>query len=240
MKASKSFPELPPSSTSKRKSKYSETHPKATPKLLPQTERQKDLIRAICESEQVIVTGCAGTGKTYVTTALAASMYSRREIDKIIITRPNVSAGRSIGFFPGTLEEKMAPWMIPVLEVLSQYLDKGELEIALKTKAIEMAPFETMRGRSFNDSFIILDEAQNTSFKEMYMFMTRLGRNSKCVVNGDIMQHDLKETSGLAKILEMVKKYGMPIPVIEFQPDDIVRSELCKQWILAFMREEIY
>lgn len=223
----------------KRKTTYKGAAEKPSSDLLPQTENQRELIRAICESEQVITLGPAGTGKTFVTTSLAADMFNRKEIDKIIVTRPNVSSGRSIGFFPGTLEEKMAPWMIPVMEVLLRYIDKGAIETALKNRTIEMAPFETMRGRSFEDAFIILDEAQNTTVKEMKMFVTRIGQNCKCVINGDIMQHDLREQSGLAKIMHMAKAYNLPIPVIEFTANDIVRSDLVRQWILAFMEEGV-
>lgn len=221
----------------RRKTTYKNADKKETADLVPQNERQKDYINAIEESSQIIVLGPAGTGKTYIAATKAANMYITKQIDKIIITRPNVAAGKSIGYFPGTLEEKMMPWVMPVLEVLHWHLGKGAVETGIKNGNIEIAPFETMRGRSFTDAFVILDEAQNVTPHEIKMFLTRIGQNCTVILNGDIFQSDLSETSGLSKAIHMVKKYMLPVPVIEFQAEDIVRSDLCKQWIIAFMKE---
>lgn len=221
----------------RRKTTYKNADKKETAQLVPQNERQRDYINAIEESSQIIVLGPAGTGKTYIAATKAANMYITKEIDKIIITRPNVAAGKSIGYFPGTLEEKMMPWVMPVLEVLHWHLGKGAVETGIKNGNIEIAPFETMRGRSFTDAFVILDEAQNVTPHEIKMFLTRIGQNCTVILNGDIFQSDLSETSGLSKAIHMVKKYMLPVPVIEFQAEDIVRSDLCKQWIIAFMKE---
>lgn len=221
----------------RRKTTYKNADKKETADLVPQNERQKDYINAIEESNQIIVLGPAGTGKTYIAATKAANMYITKQIDKIIITRPNVAAGKSIGYFPGTLEEKMMPWVMPVLEVLHWHLGKGAVETGIKNGNIEIAPFETMRGRSFTDAFVILDEAQNVTPHEIKMFLTRIGQNCTVILNGDIFQSDLSETSGLSKAIHMVKKYMLPVPVIEFQAEDIVRSDLCKQWIIAFMKE---
>ena len=117
------------------------------------------------------------------------------------------------------------------------HLGKGAVETGIKNGNIEIAPFETMRGRSFTDAFVILDEAQNVTPHEIKMFLTRIGQNCTVILNGDIFQSDLSETSGLSKAIHMVKKYMLPVPVIEFQAEDIVRSDLCKQWIIAFMKE---
>ena len=221
----------------RRKTTYKNADKKETAQLVPQNERQRDYINAIAESSQIIVLGPAGTGKTYIAATKAANMYITKQIDKIIITRPNVAAGKSIGYFPGTLEEKMMPWVMPVLEVLHWHLGKGAVETGIKNGNIEIAPFETMRGRSFTDAFVILDEAQNVTPHEIKMFLTRIGQNCTVILNGDIFQSDLSETSGLSKAIHMVKKYMLPVPVIEFQAEDIVRSDLCKQWIIAFMKE---
>ena len=221
----------------RRKTTYKNADKKETAQLVPQNERQRDYINAIEEFNQIIVLGPAGTGKTYIAATKAANMYITKEIDKIIITRPNVAAGKSIGYFPGTLEEKMMPWVMPVLEVLHWHLGKGAVETGIKNGNIEIAPFETMRGRSFTDAFVILDEAQNVTPHEIKMFLTRIGQNCTVILNGDIFQSDLSETSGLSKAIHMVKKYMLPVPVIEFQAEDIVRSDLCKQWIIAFMKE---
>lgn len=221
----------------RRKTTYKNADKKETAQLVAQNDRQRDYINAIEEFSQIIVLGPAGTGKTYIAATKAANMYITKEIDKIIITRPNVAAGKSIGYFPGTLEEKMMPWVMPVLEVLHWHLGKGAVETGIKNGNIEIAPFETMRGRSFTDAFVILDEAQNVTPHEIKMFLTRIGKNCTVILNGDIFQSDLSETSGLSKAIHMVKKYMLPVPVIEFQAEDIVRSDLCKQWIIAFMKE---
>lgn len=224
-------------STRRKKQKYLSTD-NGRPQLLPQTSRQGEYIDAIRQNEQVIVLGPAGTGKTYIAATMAADLYAANKIDKIILTRPNVASGKSIGFFPGTLEEKMAPWMAPVTDVLTKRLGKGVMDTAIRMGNLEICPFETMRGRSFSDAFVILDEAQNTTVDEMKMFLTRVGENCRVILNGDLMQSDLKETSGLRRAIHMAKKYLLPIPVIEFQIEDIVRSDLCRMWIEAFIKED--
>lgn len=208
------------------------------PQLNPKTDTQLEYMKAIRNWNQVIVLGPAGTGKTFIAATMAADLLMDKKITKIILTRPNVSAGKSIGFFPGSLEEKMAPWMAPVIDVLRSRMDPVSYEAALKNGSIEIVPFETMRGRSFNDAFVILDEAQNTAPNEMKMFLTRVGENCRVIINGDIMQSDLRESSGLTKAIHMVKRYLLPVPVIEFQVKDIVRSDLCKAWIEAWIKEE--
>lgn len=225
-------------SRSKRKTTYKNAENKEPAPLLPQNDKQAEYIDAIKAHDQIIVLGPAGTGKTYIAATYAANLYNTKQIDKIIVTRPNVAAGKSIGYFPGTLEEKMMPWVMPVLEVLHWHLGRGAVDTGIKNGNIEIAPFETMRGRSFRDAFVILDEAQNVTPHEIKMFLTRVGENCKVILNGDVFQSDLQETSGLSKAIHMVKKYMLPVPVVEFEMKHIVRSDLCKQWISAFMQEE--
>lgn len=208
------------------------------PPLLPKTTNQASYIDAIRSADQVIVLGPAGTGKTYIASVIAADMYLDGKINTIILTRPNVAAGKSLGFFPGTLEEKMSPWMAPVIDVLKKRMTDGVFDTAIKNGNLLIIPFETMRGRSFNDAFVILDEAQNTTPHEMKMFLTRVGENCKVIINGDIMQSDLNESSGLSKAIHLIKKHMLPVPVIEFTLADVVRSDLCKLWIEAWMKEE--
>jgi phosphate starvation-inducible PhoH-like protein len=222
--------------TRRKPSKFDEKKPPII--LLPKTQMQGEYIKALKSSEQVIVLGPAGTGKTYIASVFAASLYQTKSIDKIILTRPNIGASKSIGYFPGTLEEKMSPWMAPVIDVLNKILTPAVVEIAINSKNIEIVPFETMRGRSFENAFVILDEAQNTTPHEMKMFLTRIGENSKVLLNGDVSQSDIQETSGLSKTIMMVKKHCLPVPVIEFTIQDVVRSPLCKMWIEAFIAEE--
>lgn len=224
----------------KRTTKYKNAEEEAVTRyvsLVALNDNQKLYIKYLDEYDQVIVCGFSGTGKTYIAATKAANMYAQKKIDKIIITRPNVAVGKDLGYFPGTLEEKFQPWALPILDVLVEQLGKGVVETAVKNGNIEMAPLSTMRGRSFHDAFIILDEAQNTSVAEIKMFLTRIGKNCKVVVNGDIKQSDINQQSGLSKIIHLVKKYNIPVPIVEFGVDDIVRSDMCKQWIIAFEAE---
>jgi phosphate starvation-inducible PhoH-like protein len=207
--------------------------------LAPMNERQRLYIEALNNSSQVIVLGPAGTGKTYVAATYAAHALKSKDIDKIVITRPNVAAGNRLGFDPGTALEKMMGWVVPILDVLRKHIDSNTLHQYIKDGTIEFASFEKMRGRSFENCFVILDEAQNVTPHEMKMFLTRLGENCKAVIDGDIQQSDIKGASGLSVAINLSKKYGINVPVIEFTFDDIVRSELCKQWIIAFYKEGI-
>ena len=207
--------------------------------LKPLNDNQALYLKALAASDQVIVCGFSGTGKTYIASTYAANMYANKEVGRIILTRPNVSVGKDLGYFPGTLEEKFAPWAAPVLDVLNEQLGKGVVETGIKNGNIEMAPLSTMRGRSFHDAFILVDEAQNLTVAEIKMLLTRVGKGCRLVVNGDIRQSDISAQSGLSKIIHMIKKYNLPVPLIEFGIDDIVRSDLCKQWIICFEKEGI-
>jgi len=229
----------PKTRTTKRKTTYKGAKDAPTIEILPRNERQKEYIDALLQADQVIVCGPAGTGKTYVAASHAASLYNTKQIDKIIITRPHVEVGKGIGFLPGDLTEKVLPWALPVLDVLEQHLGKGKVETAIKNGNIEIVPLALIRGRSFDNAFIIVDEAQNLTVAEMKAMLTRVGEGSQIVLDGDVEQTDLKETSGLAKIVHLAKKYSLQIPVIEFTIDDVVRSSICKQWLKVFKDERI-
>jgi phosphate starvation-inducible protein PhoH and related proteins len=231
--------QAPKKKATKRVTTYKGAAAKATSGLVPKTEHQGDLINAIKSSCQVIVFGPAGTGKTYVTATMAADLYTTKQIDKIVITRPMISVGKEIGILPGDLGEKVAPWALPVLDVLNKHLGKGAVETGIKNGNIEMAPLALMRGRSFDDAFIICDEAQNITTHELKMLLTRVGEGSTIVLNGDIMQTDLKDGDGLTKITHLAKKHMLPIPIVEFDLDDIVRSDICAQWVRVFYAEKI-
>jgi phosphate starvation-inducible PhoH-like protein len=185
-------------------------------------------------SPQVVVLGPAGTGKTWIAATHAADLYRSRQISKIILTRPNVPCGRSLGFFPGSLEDKFAPWVSPIVEAIKDRIGAPAYEIALKRGHIEMVPFQVMRGRSWKNAFVLLDEAQNTTPAEIKMFLTRVGEDCTVIINGDVSQCDLEETSGLHTVLHLIKSQNLPVPVIEFTLADIVRSGLCAMWVRAF------
>ena len=195
---------------------------------------QDEYLKALRSCPQVVVLGPAGTGKTWIAATYAADLYRQRRIQKIILTRPNVSSGRSLGFFPGSLEEKFGPWAAPVIEAIKERIGTAAYEIALKNGDIEMVPFEVMRGRSWKNAFILLDEAQNATPAEMKTFLTRMGEDCTMVVNGDVSQCDLRETSGLRTVIDLIQTQALPVPVIEFTRDDIVRSGLCGMWVRAF------
>lgn len=221
--------------TRRAKTKFDDN--KSRVDLVPRNENQAKYIEALGKADQVIVFGPAGTGKTYVVSTFAANAYHMKEVNKVVITRPHIPVGKDIGFLPGTLEEKAAPWALPVLDVLERHLGKGVVETALKNGNIEVAPLALMRGRSFDDAFVICDEAQNITLPELKMLVTRIGEGSTLVLNGDIQQSDLKEGDGLSKIIHLTKKHMLPIPIIEFTLDDIVRSDICKLWITTFTKE---
>ncbi len=223
----------------RRKTNYKGATAKKTSGLVPRTDNQKALIDALKTSSQVFILGPAGTGKTYVTATYAADLYTLKEIDKIVITRPHVAVGKELGFLKGDLQEKTMPWALPVLDVLEKHLGKGTVETGIKNGNIEMAPLALMRGRSFDNAFIIVDESQNITTHELKMLLTRVGEGSTIVLNGDTQQSDLKEADGLSKVIHLAKKYMLPVPIIEFGLTDIVRSDICAEWVKVFMKESL-
>ena len=222
---------------SRRKTNYKGAANKKTSGFVPLTGNQKALWGSLKESSQVFVLGPAGTGKTYVTATYASDLYILKQIDKIVITRPHVAVGKDLGYLPGSLEEKTYPWALPVLDVLQKHLGKGALDTGIKNGNIEMAPLALMRGRSFDNAFIIVDETQNITVQELKMLLTRVGSGSTIVLNGDVQQSDLLNGDGLTKIIHLAKKHMLPIPIIEFGVDDIIRSDICAEWVKIFMKE---
>jgi phosphate starvation-inducible PhoH-like protein len=207
--------------------------------LVPQTEKQKEYLQYLQESDLIIVTGSAGTGKTYMAMTHAANLYVHREIEKIILSRPNVAAGgKSLGYHKGSLKEKVAPWAAPAVDILKKHLGSQKVEAMMECGELLFEPFETMRGRSFESAFVMLDEAQNATTEEMKMFLTRIGEDTQTVITGDIFQTDIPYDCGLAKIIHMTKQQSLPFPMIEFSVDDIVRSDICAIWVKAFMLEK--
>lgn len=224
---------------SRRKTTYKGAVSKKTSGLTPKTSKQKELIDALKSSNQVFILGPAGTGKTYVTATFASDLYTTKKIDKIVITRPHVAVGKELGFLKGDLTEKTMPWALPVLDVLEKHLGKGTVETGIKNGNIEIAPLALMRGRSFDNTFIIVDETQNITTHELKMLLTRVGECSTIVLNGDVQQSDLKEADGLTKVIHIAKKHMLPVPIVEFSMDDIIRSDITAMWVRAFHSENL-
>jgi len=198
----------------------------------PLNAAQADYLEAIKTHDIIFGIGSAGTGKTYIAASYAASELFHRRVDKIILTRPNVETGRGLGFLPGTLEEKYAPYLDPFDQIFTRNLGKGFYEYALKNRNIDPKPLGFMRGTTFDNAIVLLDEAQNASREEMKMLLSRIGRNCKIVVSGDIDQADIPD-SGLSDAVNRLHSIT-GIKVVRFQDQDIVRSQLCKQIILAY------
>ena len=191
---------------------------RTAPPIRPLNADASRLSRRPAQSPQVVVLGPAGTGKTWIAATFAADLYRAGQIAKIILTRPNVPCGRSLGFFPGSLEDKFAPWAAPIVDAIKERIGAAAFEIALKNGDIEMAPFEVMRGRSWRNAFVLLDEAQNATAAEIKTFLTRIGEDCTVVVNGDVSQMRLTETLGPARRARPDPRSSLPVPVIEFTP----------------------
>jgi phosphate starvation-inducible PhoH-like protein len=201
--------------------------------ILPLNESQKRYIHAIKTFDLTFATGPAGTGKTWLCGALAAQALDEGVIDKIIITRPAVEAGESLGFLPGELEDKFDPFLQPFRDVLNERLGKSFVEYLIKVGRVEAAPLAYMRGRTFKNAYVILDEAQNTSPLQMKMFLTRIGHNCKVIVNGDMGQKDIHGTSGLEDAVSRLA-WIPAVKHVKFSKDDVVRSGLVGEIVKAY------
>ncbi len=203
------------------------------------TTNLKKLVKEVEQKDMVFAIGPAGTGKTYTSVALAARALRDKEVKRIILTRPAVEAGESLGFLPGDLKEKLDPYLQPLYDALRDMIPHEKLENFIEKKVIEVAPLAFMRGRTLDDAFVILDEAQNTTHSQMKMFLTRMGMNAKFIITGDPSQVDLplKQKSGLReaiRILKDVKEIGF----IHLTEEDVVRHPVVKKIILAYNKEE--
>jgi phosphate starvation-inducible protein PhoH and related proteins len=204
-------------------------------KVSPKTVNQKRYVDSIRHNTITFGIGPAGTGKTFLAVALAAAALSRREVNRIILTRPAVEAGERLGFLPGDLMAKVDPYLRPLFDALHDMLEPERVSQQLERGVIEVAPLAFMRGRTLNDSFIILDEAQNTSPEQMKMFLTRLGFNSRMVVTGDITQIDLprREDSGLVVVADILEDVE-GIEFVRFGEEDVVRHKLVRRIVAAY------
>ena len=206
--------------------------------IRPKTANQKAYVEAIAENTITFGIGPAGTGKTYLAMAKAVAALQAREINRIILTRPAVEAGEHLGFLPGTLTEKIDPYLRPLFDALHDMLDQDAIPKLMQSGVIEVAPLAYMRGRTLNDSFIILDEAQNTTPEQMKMFLTRLGFGSKMVITGDVTQIDLPggKNSGLATIRKILEGID-DISFMDLTAEDVVRHRLISDIVSAY---EVY
>jgi phosphate starvation-inducible PhoH-like protein len=201
----------------------------------PKSPNQRRYLEAIEKYDMVFGVGPAGTGKTYLAVAMAISALLNKQVNRIILARPAVEAGERLGFLPGTLQEKIDPYLRPLYDALFDMLDPERVERYLEKNVIEIAPIAFMRGRTLNDSFVILDEAQNTTSEQMKMFVTRLGFNSKAVITGDITQIDLPNArrSGLLEAIDVLKDVN-GLAFVHFDESDVVRHHLVQRIIRAY------
>lgn len=203
--------------------------------IKPKTLGQKEYVNALNSNTVVVGVGPAGTGKTYLAVAAAVKAFREHSVNRIILTRPAVEAGEKLGFLPGDLQNKVDPYLRPLYDALFDMLGSENFQKYLERGNIEVAPLAYMRGRTLDDSFIILDEAQNTTSEQMKMFLTRLGFNSKAVITGDITQIDLPDAqkSGLIEAVKILKNID-DIAIIEFTEKDVVRHHLVQKIIKAY------
>lgn len=199
------------------------------------TENQRKMMTSITKNDMLFAVGPAGTGKTYTAVALAVRALKNKEVKRIILTRPAVEAGENLGFLPGDLKEKLDPYMQPLYDALSDMIPADKLEQNIENRVIQIAPLAFMRGRTLDNAFVILDEAQNTTESQMKMFLTRMGNNAKFIITGDITQVDLpsKQPSGLLQAIKYLKKIE-GIDFIELDSRDVIRHRLVSAIIQSY------
>jgi phosphate starvation-inducible PhoH-like protein len=219
----------------KRATKQKQPIRPARKKLKPKTENQENYIIDMAEADVTFCSGPAGSGKTAVAVGMACEYILDDRVEKIIISRPVVESGRGIGFLPGTLNEKVHPYMVPIIEEMKLYLGMETYNSMRATNAIEICPLEYMRGRNFHNTFMILDEAQNATMEQIKMFMTRIGIGSKAVINGDLDQTDLRgESGGLRHCMDALDNLN-GVAICKLTNDDIVRNNIISK-ILTRLR----
>ena len=205
-----------------------------------QTTNQRKMVEKMGENDMLFAVGPAGTGKTYTAVALAVKALKEKEVRRIILTRPAVESGENLGFLPGDLKEKLDPYMQPLYDALRDMIPYERLDSYLEKEVIQIAPLAFMRGRTLDNAFVILDEAQNTTHNQMKMFLTRMGKNAKFIINGDPGQVDLprRQISGLKEAMLTLKDID-GIAFIHFDDKDIIRHRLVKDIILAYKNLEV-
>ena len=206
--------------------------------IQPKTLNQDRLLTAIESNAIVIGRGSAGTGKTYIAVNKALNLLLQGKVKTIVLTRPNMPTGRSLGMFPGSIQEKIEPWLAPMISIIKDRMGNGWYDTAVRNNVIQLQPVETVRGCSWDDAVIIADEAQNFYFEELKAITTRLGQNTKLILIGDPKQRDTK-TAGLDFLAELFLRNDFPVPVITFTSDDVVRSDIVGQLVKLYERENL-
>ncbi|HEY2343605.1 MAG TPA: PhoH family protein [Chthoniobacteraceae bacterium] len=203
--------------------------------IIPRSAAQREYLRSMAESDMVFGIGPAGTGKTYLAMAMAVSALKQEKVSRIILTRPAVEAGETLGFLPGDLKEKIMPYLRPLYDALQDMLDPEEMQRYIERNIIEIAPLAYMRGRTLSRAFTVLDEAQNTTTEQMFMFLTRMGADSKCVITGDHTQIDLpaNRRSGLIEAIQALAKID-GVAFNYFTERDVIRHELVQKIVRAY------
>lgn len=222
-------------STRRREDKTKRLSP-ASVKLEPRNDLQAEILEALEKENQVFITGAAGTGKTYISTAWAANQLAAKNYHRLLLVRPTVEAGESYGFLPGDIDEKIGPHLRPFLDILAERMSKKGLEDALRDGRIEMTPIGFQRGSTYNNSIVLIDEAQNATYAQLKLLLTRIGEHSKVIVTGDHTQSDIGKRSGLWIFKKLAAERG--VPVFEFGPEHVVRSEICAFWTEATLAWE--
>lgn len=227
-----------PSKSQKRQLRQEQKDRKSRPRLLePRSPKQAQFIDLLNQYSVVFALGAAGSGKTYVAARHALQNLDAGRIERIVITRPTVSVPRHrLGFQPGNVDQKMAPWMVPVFDAFKDGAQPSQIDRYRQNKQIEILGFEHIRGRTIKNGVFILDEAQNCTVGDLETFLTRIGENGQAIICGDPMQSDLGEESGLVTVASMVAMYGLNAGIVEFGEDDVVRSVTAAEWVKAFNR----
>ena len=207
--------------------------------IYPKTENQKLFLQSINENVLTLGVGAAGTGKTYLAVGAPCKMLRQHKIYKIVISRPNIAISKSLGFFPGDIHEKLAPWLSTMIGYMKDFTSPSVVDIWIKNEQLELLPFETIRGRSFKNTVVIVDECQNLSMEEIKCLTTRIGENSKLILCGDHKQSDLKSVA-LKSFSDMLIVHDLDnVGVVNFTIDDCVRSDLCGDLLRMFEKENI-
>ena len=224
---------------SQHENKHVLLHGREGKAIYAKTKNQLLLVKAVEENDIVFAIGPAGTGKTYTAVALAVRALKNKQVKKIILTRPAVEAGESLGFLPGDLKEKIDPYLRPLYDALDDMIPAERLNQFIENRVIEIAPLAFMRGRTLDNAFIILDEAQNSTTLQMKMFLTRLGPSAKCIITGDLTQIDLpyRQTSGLKQAIKILGRVS-GITSVFLTIDDVVRHRLVKDILKAYEKED--